>query len=117
CQQGIDIVSILPERGSYISTGTKVENIQFDNIVMQNVMQPIYLWMGNDKKGEKPSMYMRSICISNLIADDAGGSYIGGSPEDSIKNVFLSNIHFNITKQIPKGEKFFISVWNSKNPF
>lgn len=116
---GIDIISILPDRAYpfTIFEGTRVENIQFDNIVMQTVTQPVYLWMGNEKKNTLASTYMKNIRISNLMASDAGDSYIGGSTEKSIENVFLSNISVQITRHIRQGDTFYAHVWNSKNPY
>lgn len=116
---GIDMISILPDRGYpfTIFKGTRLENIQFDNIVMQKVTQPVYLWLGNEKKEIKPAVYMQNIRISNVIASDAGGSYIGGIPEQNIENIFLSDIYVSITNEISKGTEFYTHVWNSKNPY
>lgn len=116
---GIDMISILPDRGYSFTVfeGTRLENIQFDNIVMQKVTQPVFLWLGNEKKGVKPALSMQNIRISNVIASDAGGSYIGGISEQNIENIFLSDIYVSLTNEIPKGTAFYTHVWNSKNPY
>jgi polygalacturonase len=119
CDHGVDIISILPDRGEdfAIIKGTRVENIQFDNIVMQDVRQPIYLWMGNERKGVESSSYMRNIRISNLIAKSDGTSFIGSTTEKNIENIFLSNIFITLTKNILKDTALKISVWGSESPY
>jgi len=118
---GLDIISILPDGGySYISVfkGTRVENIQFDNIIMQNVIQPIYLWMGNRKKDTTPWIYLKNIRISNILASDVGDSFIGSTTENNIENIFLSNIYLNPTRYISKDKKFYYNIWyKSENPY
>lgn len=116
---GIDIISILPNRGYDfpIIKGTRVENIQFDNIVMQDVRQPIYLWMGNDRKDIESSCYMRNIRISNLIATSGGTSFIGSTIDKNIENIFLSNIHIIPTKEMAKDQPLEVNVWNSESSY
>lgn len=115
---GIDIISILPNRDDVaIIKGTRVENIQFDNIVMQDVRQPIYLWMGNERKDVESSVYMRNIRISNLIARGAGDSFIGSTMGKNIENIFLSNILIIPTKYISKDTALNSDVWGSENPY
>lgn len=114
---GIDIISILPDRGDAfpIIKGTRIENIQFSNIVMQNVRQPIYLWMGNDRKDIGSSCYMKNIRISNLIAKSIGTSFIGSTMDKNIENIFLSDIHIIPVKNMAKDQPLEISVWNSES--
>ncbi len=114
---GIDIISILPDRGDDfpIIRGTRVENIQFDNIVMQDVTQPIYLWMGNDKKDIESSCFMRNIRISNLIATSGGTSFIGSTMEKYIENINLSNINIIPSGKVQKDQPLEVTVWNSES--
>ena len=116
---GIDVISILPDRAYpfTIFEGTKVENLQFDNIVMQDVNQPIYMWLNNEKKNVKSSLYMRGIRISNLMAKNAGDSYIRGSFENNIEDIFLSNIYISLITEVTKETVFYENVWSSKNPY
>lgn len=117
---GVDIISILPnDKGdnSSITKGTRVENIQFDNIVMQDVRQPIYLWMGNERENAESSFYIRNIQISNLIASGAGDSFIGSTVKKNIENIFLSNILIILTKNILKDTVLNSSVWGSEGPY
>lgn len=115
---GINLISVLPNPGypNLILEGTKIENIQFNNIVMHNVMQPIYLWMGNEKP-EKPFMgYMRKINISNLIATNVGNSFIGSSLSDrKIEDITLSNVKISPTKNL--SEAAYVNVWGSRHPY
>lgn len=119
--RGIDIISILPERNQpftfTIFEGTKIENIQFDNIVMQDVNQPIYMWLNNERKDVKPFLYMKGIRISNLMAKNAGDSYIRGSFENNIEDIFLSNIYISLITEVTKETVFYENVWESKNPY
>lgn len=87
---GINIISILPDRGYPFTLfkGTKVEDLQFDNVAMQKVTQPVYLWLSIDKKNVPSHLYMKNIRISNVMATGAGDSYIGGIPGNNIENFF-----------------------------
>jgi hypothetical protein len=114
---GIDIISILPDRGDDfpIIKGTRIENILFSNIVMQDVRQPIYLWMGNERKDIGSSCFMKNIRISNLIAKSNGTSFIGSIMDRDIENIFLSDIHIIPDKNMVKDQPLEISVWNSES--
>jgi len=85
---GIDIVSILPDQ-EYPFTilhGTRVENIQFENLVMRDVMQPIHFWMGNEKPGQDPEVLLRNIRVSNVVVENGGDSFIGSLIDRPVEN-------------------------------
>jgi len=117
---GIDLISILPDVDFpfTILQGTRIENLQFDDIVMQDVVQPIYLWMGNEKEDIEPTVFMRNIRISNLIAKDVGDSFIGSRIDKNIENIFLTNVHLVPTRNISEDTEFYSHLWYiSDNPY
>lgn len=115
---GINIISVLPNPGypSAIFEGTKIRNIQFNNIVMHDVTQPIFIWMGNEKPGQPFAGDMRNVRISNLTATNVGNSFIGSTLGDkSIEDVTLSGIQILHTKDIQEGT--YVNVWGSRHPY
>ena len=115
-ENGIDIVSVLPGRPTVLK-GTRCENITFNNIVMRNVNQPIYFWMGHLTDGES-QVYLKNILVSNVIAESRSGSYIGGFPRKQVENVTLSNIRLIMTGNMPKNAPLTgTGVWGALNPY
>ena len=115
---GINVISVLPNPNypCAIFEGTKIENIQFNNIVMHNVTQPIYMWMGNEKPDKPFGGYMKNISISNLTATNVGNSFIGSMLEEkNIEDITLSNIKLFPGKSIP--ENTYVNVWGSRHPY
>ena len=92
---GIDIISILPEEGSFgvkIDEGAKIERLNFSDIVMDKVNYPIYMWLGKAREGEHKG-FIKDISINNVTAYGRNGSYIGGMSNKKIENVLLNNIN------------------------
>ena len=115
-ENGIDIISVLPGR-STILKGTRCENITFNNVVMRNVNQAIYFWMGHMVDGES-QMHLKNIIVSNVIAESRSGSYIGGFPKKQVENVTLSNIRLIMTGNMPKDAPLTgTGVWGGLNPY
>ena len=115
-ENGIDIVSVLPGRPT-IHKGTRCENITFNNIVMRNVNQPIYFWMGNIAGGES-QMHLKNILVSNVIAESRSCSFVGGFPQKQVENVTLSNIRLIMTGNMPSNAApTGTGVWGGVNPY
>ena len=115
-ENGLDILSVLPGQPTILK-GSRCENITFDNIVMRNVNQPIYFWMGNMAGGES-QVHLKNILVSNVIAESRSGSYIGGFPKKQVENVTLSNIRLIMTGNMPKGAPLTgTGVWGGLNPY
>jgi polygalacturonase len=114
---GLDIISILPGRPNILK-GTRCENIVFNNIVMRNVNQAIYFWMGNETDGESQA-YLKNILVSNVIAQSRYGSYIGGFDKKRCENVALSSLQLLLTGDMPKDAAPAASgVWGAAtNPY
>ncbi|HQE82801.1 MAG TPA: glycoside hydrolase family 28 protein [Candidatus Hydrogenedentes bacterium] len=114
---GLDIVSILPGRPNIVR-GTRCENITFNNVVMRNVNQALYFWMGNET-GEQSQVHLKNILVSNVIAQSRYGSYVGGFDKKHCENVTLSNIQFLLTGDMPEGAAPAASgVWGAPaNPY
>jgi hypothetical protein len=114
---GLDIISVLPGRPTILK-GTRCENITFNNIVMRNVNQAIYFWMGNET-GEESQVYLKNILVSNVIAQSRFGSYVGGFDKKHCENVTLSNIQLLLTGDMPKDAAPTVSgVWGAPmNPY
>ncbi len=89
---GIDLVSILPPPRYSIKHGSRIENITFSNLTMRNVGNPIHFWLNNQIPLEKPTIYMRNISISNMVAECSQCCYIGGYADQNIEKIYLSNI-------------------------
>lgn len=48
---GINVVSIVADREAFaMGKGTRIKNVEFHDIQMQDVLQPIYIWMGSERK-------------------------------------------------------------------
>lgn len=108
---GIDILSIIPSKPwCMIHAGAPIEGILFDNIVMENVSRPIYLWMGNETD-EPLRGKIQNIKISNVIAYATNTCYIGGCPEASINGVELSNIKLILQGNIENPNFHIPDVW------
>lgn len=114
---GLDIISILPARPN-IAKGTRCENIVFDTIVMRNVNQALYFWMGQETEGDA-QVHLRNITVSNVIAESRYGSYIGGYEKKSCEDIALSNVRFMLTGDMPKDAEPVVSgVWGAPtNPY
>jgi len=117
---GIDIVSILPDQ-EYPFTilhGTRVENIQFENLVMRDVWQPIHFWLGNEKPEQEPEVLLRNIRVSNVIVEGGGDSFIGSLIDQPVENIFLSDIHLGIGRNLPEDAGFYSHLWYiTQNPY
>jgi polygalacturonase len=95
-----------------IVDGGIMEGIAIDNIVIYGTMSPIYVRLGNRARPYTPTApkppvgRINNISISNVIAYDAGswGSSITGIPENTVKNISLSNIQLFTTGGIKSGD-------------
>jgi polygalacturonase len=114
---GLDIISVLPGQPT-IRKGSRCENIAFNNVVMRNVNQAIYFWMGNDVGGQS-QVHLKNILVSNVIAQSRFGSYVGGFEKMHCENVTLSNIQLHLTGDMPNGNAPAASgVWGAPmNPY
>jgi hypothetical protein len=117
---GIDILSVIP--GSHaewcmIHTGASIEGLVFNDIVMQNVARPIYLWLGNNS--EKPLLgVIRNVKISNVVAYASNTCFIGGCPEANIEGVELTNIKLVMRGRIDEPDTQLPDVWGgSQHPY
>lgn len=79
----------------------RMENIVVSNITMEHVHHyPIYITTGCRNRGPKECKdisYGGNISLSNIIAtdiDSLAGIIITGMPDHPLKNISLSNIHF-----------------------
>lgn len=115
---GIDIISILPDRPEpfLIKKGARIEQIYFNNFRMQDVKQPIYLWMGQEKSGPA-AIQISDVHITNLLAENAGDSYIGGIAGKPVKNIYLTNIRINLSPDLMQTSRYYTGVWGSNNPY
>lgn len=113
---GLDVVCVRP--GGTILKGTRCENITFNNIVMRNVDQAIYFWMGHEPGGES-QISLKNILVSNVIAQSRFGSYVGGFDQRHCENMTLSNLQILVTGEMPKGVTPTTSgVWGAPmNPY
>ena len=115
---GINVVSIVADREAFpMQKGTRIKNVEFHDIQMQNVLQPIYIWMGSDRKNVKPLSYIKNIRIFHLTAENSGDSFIGSTLGRSIEGVCLENIHVKVKNSFNEGTSFYHNVWGSKNPY
>ncbi len=92
---GIDLISILPEEGSFgakIDEGAKIERLNFSDIVMDKVNYPIFMWLGKAREGEHKG-FIKDISINNITAYTRNASYIGGMSDRKIEIVSLNNIN------------------------
>ena len=78
-----------------------MENITVSNITMNHVHHyPIYITTGCRNRGPKERTTVstgRDIMISNVIANDCdslAGIILTGMPDNPLRNIYLSNIHF-----------------------
>lgn len=90
---GIDVVSIIPAGTIYCSIveGAVIEDIIFSDIVMRNVNQPIFVWLGNQTEKTMVGT-IKNLAFRSVIAHGKKGSYIGGTAADSIKSVSLRDV-------------------------
>ena len=115
-ENGLDILSVLPGQPTILK-GSRCENISFNNVVMRNVNQAIYFWMGNLAGGET-QVHLKNIIVSNVIAESRSGSYIGGFPQKQVESVTLSNIRLIITGNMPKDAALTgTGIWGGFNPY
>ncbi len=115
---GIDIISVIPSRRWFkINEGTLIDGIVFDNIVMQNVVRPIYMWLGNET-GDPLLGRIQNIKISNVIAYAKNACYIGGCEEARIEGVELNNIKLIMQGGIDEPDMRVPDVWGgSQHPY
>lgn len=97
--------------------GGTLERVMVSNIVMDNVVAPVFLRLGNRARpftedGPRPGMgKFRNVILSNIQADGAGtrGCAIAGIPGHPIENVTIENmrLHFSgggkkVTRDVPE---------------
>jgi hypothetical protein len=110
---GIDILSVIPDKPwCMIRTGALIEGIVFENIVMNDVDRPIFIWLG--KETEDPLLgRVRNIRISNVIAYAKNSSYIGGCAEADIEGVELAGIKLVMRGRIDNPDFSLPDVWGA----
>jgi polygalacturonase len=112
---GIDIVSVLPANASNIKVGAEIERIIFSDIVMEDVNQAIFVWLGN--QSPRKSAFkgkIENILIDNVFARAKNACYIGGYPERSIRGVELNNIKLMMQGKMDAREISTPGVWGGE---
>lgn len=117
---GIDILSVVPgpyKQWCMIRAGAQIEGLVFNNIVMQNVARPIYMWLGNES--EYPLLgVIRNVKISNVVAYASNTCFIGGCPEANIEGIELLNIKLVMKGSIDEQDIRLPDVWGgSQHPY
>lgn len=114
---GINVISVLPDPAypSAIYEGTKIEHIRFNQIRMERIIQPIYIWMGNEKPHLPFLGYMRDIHIADVCAVNCGNSFIGSTlPGNSIEGVSIDHVQVMAGGNAPAVR--YANVWGSRHP-
>ena len=117
---GLDMISILPHGfESILTRGTRIENILFENISMRNVRQALHFWMGNECPDKKPTLLLRDVRVTNVIAECRTGSVIGRFTDvGQFENISLSNVTLIPTEKLPEGlPPSGAGVWGTTNPY
>jgi polygalacturonase len=107
---GIDIVSILPAPVPEIREGARIEGLMFNNIVMEGVNRPIFLWLGREREGDFKGC-INNISISNVIAKTTNGCYIGGMEGRLLEGIDLSHIKLIMQGKMQTDKTVRPCVW------
>lgn len=117
-RNGINLLSIATSC-SHINLvkGTEISRMNFNNIIMQNVAHPIFIWAGDESIKKTYCAQIRDIKISNISAEAIDGAFIGTEIPGVIKNITLDNITVNVKRIKQAPEKFiFPNVFGGGSP-
>jgi len=95
-RHAIDILSIAPVCAYVRTTGTEIENISFDNIVLHNAGQPVFIWAGSEAPRTDFNGHIRDLRFSRIAGDAVGGCYIGSKDGCAIENLVFRDIDLEI---------------------
>jgi len=123
---GFSLVSILPnipprpggvKASEYLEVieGCEIERISINNIVMDNVNSPFYMWLGAEVDGVHQGC-IKDISISNIIANAYNSCCISGMPEHEIQNVVFNNFALKLINSIqPRDDQppYQTGVWGA----
>jgi polygalacturonase len=110
---GIDVVSILPKPVPAIREGARIEGLMFSNIVMEGVRRPIFLWLGQERKGSFKGC-LKNISINHVIAKATNGCYIGGMENRSLESIYLSHIKLIMQGKMQSDQAIRPCVWGGE---
>ena len=115
-------VDMIPNRfplwnGQELEHGPRIENIRFENLVINAGRSAIHLWM-HDKL--LPPAGISNIAFSGITARARAGCHICGTPSIPIRNVRISGLDLTLTGEadgrFAAGMPYPLSCWASGSP-
>lgn len=115
-------VDMIPNRftlwnGIELEHGPRIENIRFQNLVINAGRSAIHLWM-HDKL--LPPAGISNIVFSGVTARARAGCHICGTPQIPIRNIRISDLDLTLTGEadgrFAAGMPFPLSCWASASP-
>ncbi|MBQ9501808.1 MAG: hypothetical protein IJU70_06605 [Lentisphaeria bacterium] len=92
-RNGLNFDSVVPEHLKF--SGTRIENMLFENITMEQVGRPFFLWSGSvlPERRDLYTGYIRNITFRNMKIDTVDASFFGG---DNVSDITLENIDITL---------------------
>lgn len=96
CLHGVNILTVAPNCKSIPIQGTPIENLVFENIVMNDVAQGFYIWAGREEPGYPFMGYLHDVTFKNISIDSIASSYIGGESPQVISCLKFIDVTLNV---------------------
>ena len=94
-RNGFNFVSVVPEHKSSPYRGTRIENMVFENVTMEEVGRPFFVWSGSvlPEDNHKYIGFIRNIVFRNMKINSVDASFFGG---DNVSDITLENIDISL---------------------
>lgn len=115
-------VDMIPNRfrlwtGIELEHGPRIENIRFQNLVINATRSAIHLWMHDHLR---PPAGISNIAFSGVTARARAGCHICGTPSIPIRNIRVSDLDLTLTGEadgrFATGMPYPLSCWASGSP-
>ena len=103
-RHGIDILSIVTRPPfTDMVHGATIHNMVFSNITLHAAQKAFYLWQGagTDFTNADLKGGISDLLFSNIVADVSNGSYLGGVPENPVRNVSFEHVRCRFNAAAP----------------
>lgn len=114
-RMGLDILSIRPHIDTmHIKRGTPIDRIIFNGITMRNVLQPFFIWAGNELPESGYAGHIRDLLFRDIYADATAGSFIGANIPGAIADITFEQVVLrrrDAHPELPPDGDVFPSHW------
>ena len=96
CQHGINILTVAPNCKAIPIHGTPIDHLVFENIIMNDVAQGLYVWAGREDPSYPFTGHLRDVTFKNISISSIASSYIGGESPQVISGLKFIHVHLKV---------------------